>query len=119
LRFKIISGKGRILTLSEYDQHYAKENILPEVINAFCSKTLLFLGCSLSFDRTIKAVEAHVLAKGHENSARHYAFLRAPNNQESINQRSQQLAQANIYPLWYSGEDHDQAIESFLQKLAE
>lgn len=119
LHGKAMTGRGRILTQSEYDQHYTNENTLPEVINAFCSKTLLFLGCSLSFDRTIKAIEAHVQKKGHDNTARHYAFLQAPKSQELINQKSQLLAKANIYPIWYSGVNHDQAIESLLQKLNE
>lgn len=114
-----MSGSGRILTLDEYQANYEQNDVIGTVIGAFCSKTLLFLGCSLSVDRTIKAIEAYVNDKGHENMPRHYAFLKAPSTQEAMNEKSRMLANANIFPIWYSGGDHDQAVEALLQKLDE
>jgi len=114
-----MSGPGRILTLDEYREHYELNDVIDTVIGAFCSKTLLFVGCSLSVDRTIKAIEKHVNDKGHENVPRHYAFLKAPSTQEAINEKGRALANANIFPIWYSGGDHDLAVESLLHKLNE
>ena len=114
-----MSGLGRILTLDEYQANYEQNDVIGTVIGAFCSKTLLFLGCSLSVDRTIIAIEAYVNSKGHENVPRHYAFLKAPSTQEAMNEKSRMLANANIFPIWYSGGDHDQALEALLQKMDE
>ena len=114
-----MSGLGRILTLGEYQANYEQNGVIGTVISAFCSKTLLFIGCSLSVDRTIKAIEAYVNDKGHDNVPRHYAFLKAPPTQEAMNEKSRVLADANIFPIWYSGGDHDQAVEALLQKLDE
>jgi len=113
-----MSGLGRILTTNEYQNHYEKNNVLKTVITAFCSKTLLFIGCSLSSDRTIRAIEAFVREKGHDNVSRHYALLKAPDSQLKINEKSKLLADANIYPIWYQG-DHEQAVEALLYKLGE
>jgi len=114
-----MSGLGRILTLDEYRKNYEQNDVIGTVIGAFCSKTLLFIGCSLSVDRTIKAIEKHVNDKGHGNVPRHYAFLKAPSTQERINEKSRMLANANIFPIWYTGGDHDQAVEALLHKLNE
>ena len=114
-----LSGNGRVLTKSEYEQHYEKDNIISKVIFAACSKTLLFMGCSLSTDRTILEMQKYANEMGHENCSRHYAFLKAPETQKSRNIKRQTLAEANIYPIWYSGGDHDQAIEALLYKLDE
>jgi hypothetical protein len=114
-----MSGLGRILTLNEYQTNYENNGVIGTVINSLCSKTLLFIGCSLSFDRTIKAIETYVKDKGHENVPRHYAFLKAPFTQEAMNEKSRVLTNANIFPIWYAGGDHDQAVEALLQKLGE
>ena len=112
-----LSGKGRVLTLNEYKEHYEQNTVLESVIAAVCRKTILFLGCSLSIDRTIKAMELYAESSGHDNVPRHYAFLKDPELQSLRNEKSRMLGKANIYPIWYSGGDHDQAIEALLQKL--
>lgn len=113
-----MSSNGRILTQQEYAHHYEHNNVIEEVISIICSKTLLFLGCSLSVDRTILALKKYAISRNYKNS-RHYAFLAAPASQELVIKRSAMLAESNIYPIWYSGGDHDQAIEAFLHKLGE
>jgi hypothetical protein len=114
-----MSGLGRILTLDEYQANYEQTDTIGKVIGALCSKTLLFIGCSLSVDRTIRAIKEYVNDKGHESVPRHYAFLKAPSTQVAINEKSSMLANSNIFPIWYSGGDHDQAVEALLQKLGE
>lgn len=119
LHGKAMTGSGRVLTMSEYNEHYVKGDVINTVISSVCTKTLLFLGCSLSVDRTLTAMKNYAEQKGHANVARHYAFLPTPDTQELRNEKRKKLADSNIYPIWYSGGDHDQAIEAFFHKLSE
>ncbi len=111
------SSKNRILTKSEYDLHYENSAILNSVYKAICTKTLLFLGCSLSYDRTLATMQEVVKEMGHENLPRHYAFLKLPADQNEILGKSVSLAKANIFPIWYDG-DHDSDIEALLDFLS-
>jgi hypothetical protein len=117
LHGKANSSKKRILTKSEYDQHYDNEKGLETVIEAISNRTLLFLGCSLTVDRTLQCLARIVERKGHENVPRHYAFLKLSEGDDRLARRDQ-LAAANIYPIWYT-DDHDESIEALLEKLAE
>lgn len=117
LHGKANSSKKRILTKSEYDQHYDNGNGLETVIEAISNKTLLFLGCSLTVDRTLQCLARIVARKGHENVPRHYAFLKLSEGEDRLARRDQ-LAIANVYPIWYT-DDHDESIEALFEKLAE
>jgi hypothetical protein len=105
------------MTKSEYDQHYDNENGLETVIEAISNRTLLFLGCSLTVDRTLQCLARIVARKGHENVPRHYAFLKLSEGEDRLARRDQ-LATANVYPIWYT-DDHDESIEALFEKLAE
>lgn len=111
------TSRDRILTKSEYDRHYSDSATLKQVIEAISSKTLLFLGCSLTIDRTVKCLAEIMQEKGIENLPRHYAFLKINDGDDRLARRDQ-LSAANIYPIWYT-EDHDECIEALLEKLAE
>ena len=111
------SSNNRILTKCEYDNHYKDGQALEIAISAISNRTLLFLGCSLTIDRTIKCLRCIVKRQGHENSPRHYAFIKLNEGEDRLARRDQ-LATANIYPIWYT-EDHDESIEALLEKLAE
>lgn len=111
------SSRNRVFTKSEYDHHYSNQSILEDVIEVISSKTLLFLGCSLSIDRTIQALTNIVQRKGSENVPRHYAFLQLQDEEERLARRDL-LNAANIYPIWYT-DDHNKCIEALLEKLAE
>ncbi|MCL6416024.1 SIR2 family protein [Aestuariirhabdus sp. Z084] len=117
LHGKASSSRNRILTKSEYDNHYQDDQALEAVIEAISNRTLLFLGCSLTIDRTIQCLSRIVDRKGHENVPRHYAFLKLNEGEDRLARRDQ-LAAANIYPIWYT-EDHDESIEALLEKLTE
>lgn len=117
LHGKANSSRQRILTKDEYDNHYDNEGALESVIEAISNRTLLFLGCSLTVDRTLQCLARIVEKKGHENVPRHYAFLKLNEDDDRLARRDQ-LAAANIYPIWYT-EDHDESIEALLEKLAE
>lgn len=117
LHGKATSSKNRILTTKEYDAHYSEENELLEVIRAISTKTLLFLGCSLGVDRTVKQLKNIVQEKGAESTSRHYAFLPIENDQERLKKRDI-LAEANIYPIWYSADDdHDECLVALLELM--
>lgn len=113
------SARGRILTTAEYQKHYGDGEELQRAIEAICSKTLLFVGCSLTVDRTLTAMKAFVQANGHDNIARHYAFLPAPGNDADKNARRDALIECNVYPIWYPAGAHDESIEALLLALME
>jgi hypothetical protein len=112
------SGSARILTKSEYDSHYVTRNDLKRSIKAVCNRTLLFIGCSLSVDRTLGVMKEIVSEEGHDNTTRHYAFIEDPGSSVARNERRVQLLACNIYPIWYPSGDHDASVEAFLAKLA-
>lgn len=118
LHGKANSSRYRVLTKSEYDNHYENNDALKKVIEVISSRTLLFLGCSLTVDRVIKCLVEIMQDKGVENIPRHYAFLKLSEGGEERLTRRNELAAANIYPIWYT-EDHDECIEALLEKLAE
>lgn len=117
LHGKANSSRHRVLTKSEYDNHYANGATLKQVIEVISNRTLLFLGCSLTIDRTIKCLAEIMQEKGGEDLPRHYAFLKLNEGDDRV-ARINQLAAANIRPIWYT-EDHDESIEALLEKLAE
>ncbi|MCG7937086.1 MAG: SIR2 family protein [Candidatus Thiodiazotropha taylori] len=117
LHGKATSANSRILTQNEYDKHYENDEVLKRCIKAITCKTLLFIGCSLGSDRTIKKMKEIVAAEGHDCMPRHYAFMRLDEEIDRV-ARAHELAEANIYPIWYT-DDHDQSIEALLQKMAE
>lgn len=117
LHGKASSSHNRVFTKSEYDSHYSNSEELRNVIKALTTKSLLFLGCSLTVDRTIQAIKDIVQEQGIESVPRHYAFLKLRPEDNKI-QRSKQLNEANIYPIWYE-DDHEQCVEALLELLAE
>lgn len=119
LHGKANSRHSRVLTSTEYQRHYGEGNSLLSVIEAICTKTLLFIGCSLVVDRTIQTLIQHCDAKGHDVATRHYAFLSISEDEDRL-ARKNDLAKANIFPIWYpADDDHDECIEALFQKLIE
>ena len=114
-----LTGRGRVLTLEEYENHYQHAELLRNLIESLCNRTLLFIGCSLNTDRTLSVMSDISLAKGHDNTSRHYAFLSCSETEEERISKKQQLANSNIYPIWYPPGEHDESIEALLVKLTE
>lgn len=109
----------RILTVDEYNRHYNENNTISNCIYQLFSRSILFLGCSLSVDRTIKTLQEIVSEKGSDNLARHYAFLSLDKMSDADRiKRQEELAKANIFPIWYD-DDHDECIEALLELLIE
>ena len=112
------SGIGRVLAQAEYEANYGVEGSYREVLRAILNaSSLLFMGCSLNVDRTLTALielkRAAVVA-----SPRHYAFLPLTEGLDREARRTE-LGRADIHPIWYPPEDHDQAIEDLLISLME
>jgi len=103
----------RILSLSEYDAAYGNTGDinmtfpLPKILDRlFSSYSLLFLGCSLTADRTIQTFSRVVSNRGAKTLPRHYALLSAPDDTDKMSHLNQRLADANIKPLWYPKDEH-------------
>jgi len=112
------TDQGRVLTLAEYEDTYAKDRTLAGTLSAIVSlRSLLFLGCSLSQDRTVAALR-ELRASAQADPPRHYAFLPYPEAGQREG-RNRFLSEANIHPIYYPGGDHDQYIEDLLVTLME
>lgn len=109
---------GRILTANEYDKAYKDSKLLSEVIYSFAgTASFLFMGCSLTGDRTIDALR-ELRKNSSINRPPHYAFLPEPEPQDRA-QRSEFLGEAGIRPIYYPSGDHDAMLESLLIALKE
>lgn len=113
------SAANRVLTKQEYDKAYADPKTLQRVVRTLCSRTLLFMGCSLTVDRVLSCMRDHVKAEGNDGVARHYAFLAAPDTDVDRHEREAVLAEFNIFPIWYNKDEDDLSIEALLHLLAD
>ncbi|PWT83145.1 MAG: hypothetical protein C5B58_07000 [Acidobacteria bacterium] len=113
----------RVLSQTEYDRAYGNARDInmsfpiPKLLKRlFSSYTFLFLGCSLSADRTIQTFIRVVADEGRENLPHHYALLPSPSNPDKKRIIDQRLADAHITPLWYPEGDYI-FVEEILQLL--
>jgi len=110
---------NRVLLQSEYDVAYADLGIVKRFFTKFLfAKSMLFLGCSLVIDRTMRTMEEVVGAEGAESLPHHYAFLELKESDDRV-ARKKLLAKANIFPIWYPDSEHDESIEALLMALLE
>jgi len=114
----------RVLNRGEYDSAYGNDgNIhfdfpLPKQLKRlYTSFSFLFLGCSLSYDRTIQTFTRIAQELGVESLPHHYAILASPNDPEKKSMLEDRLANAHISAIWFpEGEfEHiDQMLELLL-----
>jgi len=110
----------RVLTLDEYNLSYGKDDYLERFFNRVLFKgSLLFIGCSLTNDRTIHTMKKVVKNEGASVLPRHFAFLEEIKDEPLRKKRKRELASANIFPIWYLEGDHDESIEALFLKLLE
>jgi predicted ATPase len=112
----------RVLTHSEYHQYYGDPDgeidfslPLPELFRLLVTHPLLFLGCSLNHDRTVRIV-AKIATKFYD--LRHYAVLESPATKAELHKRAEELAVWNVRPIWYP-QGHHEKIQGLLEYLAE
>jgi hypothetical protein len=102
------NAADRILSKTEYDAAYGNDGDihfhlpLPKLLKRlFTSYTFLFLGCSLSADRTIQTFLKVAQDEGQQNLPHHYALLPCPTQPARRIAIQQRLADAHITPIWY------------------
>lgn len=109
---------GRVLTRDEYEAAYNGGVTLTNVLGALVGpRSLLFMGAGLQSDRTYTALR-DIRAQNAEAPVRHYALLPMPAENERAARRAF-LAEAEIHPIYYPADDHDQYIEDILITLME
>lgn len=112
----------RVLNRAEYDQAYGVNDVnvsypLPKMLRRlFSSYSFLFLGCSLSADRTIQTFIRIAEIEGGDSLPHHYALLSCPSDPNQRRVIDQRLADAHIKPLWYPQDEHE-TVEQILQLL--
>lgn len=110
---------NRVLLNDEYKRAYEDDGIVARFFSRFLfGKSLLFIGCSLTTDRTIRTMEKIVESEGAATLPQHYAFLELKHGVDRI-ERKKALAKANIFPIWYPEGEHDDSIEALLLALME
>ena len=115
----------RILNKAEYDVAYGNDGVidferpLPKLLRRlFTSYSFLFIGCSLSADRTVQTFMRVVRDEGADNLPSHYALLPCPADPERRHLFDQRLADALISPLWDPEGSHEH-VEQILELLLE
>lgn len=108
---------NRVLLRKEYDQAYDDTGAVKRFFSRFLfGKSLLFIGCSLLTDRTLRIMEQVTAEEGAHTLPQHYAFLELKDGIDRI-ERKKVLAKANIFPIWYPEGEHDESIEALLLAL--
>lgn len=110
--------EDQVLTRAQYSERYGDADLdysksLPRLLEMLFSKSaVLFLGCSLSADRTTKVL-MHVAAR---TKTKCFAVVPRPANAAGLDDRRRELKSFGIEPIWYESGDHD-AIIPFLARL--
>lgn len=81
----------------------------------YLSHSLLFLGCSLSVDRTVKTFQELLKDNALKPKvADHYAIIEQPEEEAEYMNLEMQLQLCNIKPIWYENGNHDKVNEMLL-----
>ena len=112
---KTIDHNAIVFTKKQYDDAYLPDSrLVLELTELFQNDTLLFLGCSLQMDRTLKVLEK---LQPDGSYLTHFAILGcAP---EKFDERCEQLETLGIIPIFYDNADprnHD-SVRVILEHL--
>jgi hypothetical protein len=110
--------KHRVITKAEYDKVYDSERLEHLIRDVVFRKSLLFIGCSLVHDRLQKAMAAFVASGTVKDLVSHFAIAELKDSDDRTARRKV-LAEANIFPIWYPQDQHDESIKALLLKLAD
>lgn len=100
---------GCVLSKSQYDAVYGAAAIdvalpIPQILDRyFRNISLLFLGCSLNQDRTVRVFEAikAAIADGAENLPQHFSIEQCPADETELGARNDYLLRLGITPIWF------------------
>lgn len=102
-----------VLSKAQYDASYGgglpdmKLSLPRKLRHIFEHGSLLFLGCSLIEDRTLRVFESLVAEAGLHNVPRHFAVLEAPPTEAELVKRNADLASLSIDAIWYPSGSHE------------
>ena len=109
-----VSIDDLVFTKEQYEAHYAEGSTLVSVLTRrFTNRRMLFLGCSLSSDRTMKVLGQVVKD---QKGIRHFAILGCKKSE--IPTRMKELQALGILPIFYDDSNHD-AVRVILERLLE
>jgi len=115
---------ARVLTKKEYDKAYGAHDVpdwskaLPRVLRwVFLRDTVVFLGASLSNDRTMRLLRVLAQDKIEGPSMRHFAIVEFPGKLATVRERERFLAERSIFPIWYAAGEHS-LVRDLVQSLA-
>lgn len=100
--------KRCILSKNQYDEAYGNGSLnlhkpIPKLLAYhYRNSSLLFLGCSLSNDRTVQVFKKIREDMGEEEEIKqHFSIEQAPETPAGIAQRNAELAKLGITPIWF------------------
>lgn len=103
-----------ILSKNQYNQFYGNGEIdntlpIPKLLEYhYRNSNLLFLGCSLNNDRTVRVFKAIREKYGNDwDGPRHYSIEQAPEDIEELTQRNAYLAGIGITAIWFETDQFD------------
>lgn len=109
-----------ILSKNQYDDAYGNGSLnmqkpIPKVLAYhYKNSSLLFLGCSLSNDRTVQVFKTIKQGLGEEEETKqHFSIEQTPESLDKIAQRNAELAKLGITPIWFEKERYE-LVESIL-----
>lgn len=110
----------RVLTAEEYDTHYrVADEQFPGIPRLgwvmYTNRPLLFLGCSLKEDRTVLSLKE---IRERLFGITHFAIVAAPFSSSRFRERSRELNDCGIVPLWFAAGEF-RRIEEYLWLLLE
>ncbi len=113
----------RVLNKSEYDDAYGNdgnihfERPIPKLMRRlYTSFSFLFLGCSLSYDRTIQTFAKIAQDVGADSLPHHYAIMAYPSDPTERSNLEQRLADSHISAIWFP-EGEYQLIDQILELI--
>lgn len=111
--------KRCILSKNQYDEAYGNGSLnmhkpIPKLLAYhYKNSSLLFLGCSLSNDRTVQVFRKIRESMGEEKEKQHFSIEQVPESLEEIAQRNAELRNLGITPIWFEKERYE-LVESIL-----
>ncbi len=93
---------GRVLTQADYDRHYGHTSPLFEhLVRLFETHTFLFVGCSMTDERILEALQISAQARSHP----HFAILSSSDPAYRA-EMTDRLCDAGVQAIWYSDDHH-------------
>jgi hypothetical protein len=110
-----------ILGKRHYDAAYGAPDLdltlpIPKLLHYyFTNSSLLFIGCSLNNDRTIRVFKAVKDAIGDGDRPEHFSIEQAPETEAELVTRNEELLKLGIVPIWYPKGEYDK-VEAILRQ---